>query len=249
MLRLQGMDGFAPTRLLSQALHSLDPDLWHLHPGWETADLAIQPRCTRSHAGPQGCRCPRRYRAWEGAWYDVVHTHPKLVTAFDGGSEIVQVRVGPVLDVLPAPELRPFADRLAEQGEPTLEGWSQEAIDMMGGPTQALGLVRQRQRRQAEHLTADSWDWKRAARDYLPVLHCQPRQELFPAQAAEAARVRLWLATCQVEDARKSLTARQNAPVVRPDRVEQSRERLAAAEAELAEAHAMVERTRSVTAG
>lgn len=247
MLRIHPTDGFAPTRLLGAALYRLDPRLWDLHPGWETADLAIRPRCTSAHEGPQGCRCERR--AWKGAWYDVVRTHPKLVTELDGGSEVIQAPFGPVLAYLPAPEPRPFADRLAEQGEATLKEWSQEAIDLMGGPERALALVRSRQHQQAEHLTADSWDWNQAAQDYLPVLRSQRPSDLTPAQAAEAAQARLWLATCEIEDARKSLTARQNAPVVRPERVEQSRERLAAAEAEAIEAHAMVERTRLVTAG
>lgn len=245
-LRIQGADGRAPTRPLSQALNELDPTLFTTSPDsvWERSGLAVRPRCTQGHSGPLGCRCDRRAHAQ--AWYDLCRTRPVLdESSLIDPPRVVHESFGPVLGRLPAPSLRPWQERLAEQGEAALEGWSPEKISVVGGSERALELVRSRQRQAAEHLTNDSYDWAQAARTYLPLIRAAREQmvDLNRAQQAEAARAWVWAAEREVQDAEQSLRDRQRAPSVRPDRVAESEHRLAQAREQLTAAREMGERT------
>lgn len=233
VIMILGTEEHAPTRALRQALHQQDPELMEDPGEWDRATVGVVPRCTQGHSGPYRCPCDQPAHA--GAWYDVYYTRP-APTEIDNGQaeEFAEYALGGRLGQLAAPGLRPWAERLAEQGPATLQGWSPEQIQVMGGQDKALELVRDRQRQQAAHLSADSYDWTGAARTYLPVLRAAHAQRpLLPVEyLADAARARLWRARANLEGARESLRAREQARPVRPDRLARSRVRLATAKRE-----------------
>lgn len=242
ILRIHGADGLAPTRLLHTALYRLAPDLFTTGTDspWERSALAVVPRCTQIHGGPLGCRCDRR--AHSAAWYDLQRTRP-LLTEYD--PQVVHRPFGPVLGRLPMPGLRPLQERLAEQGEPSLQGWSPQQISLVGGTDRALERERAHRLQTAQHITAHSYDWASAARTYLPLLRAGLEQmvELTPAQRAEAAHAWVWEAEQEVSDAERSLRDRRRAAQVRPERLAQSEERLQQAHKDLVAAEWMRERT------
>ncbi len=204
---IRGYDGGTPTHRLTEALTAIDPDLMITH-DQHRAVLLVIPRSTDFHAQPQR-------RASAEAAYDLHWAHETVVLDEDAWLEDdthpLAVRLLPFahLGTLPSAPRIPDEQRIAELPEPTLDGLTDDEIQMIGGRDRALDHVRAHQITNIrQDCTVDAYDWDclaRIASDTVSALSAPPK--LTPGQRAQAAAAAVITAENRLSAARQSLAA------------------------------------------
>lgn len=182
MFDIDSRDGSTPTRRL-RALLTWQPTIT----GTTYADLILVPVVDIDTSAAR--------------WYDVWYTHRSV----DEDGDIAHKRIRKAL-TLPAPPVIPVEERLAAAPEPTLEGWTEEKIHMVGGHEKALEYVRRHQETAIRHdRTVDIYDWEQAAAQYTELLDTIEPLKLTASQRVHVARARLVTAQDEVASAKASL--------------------------------------------
>lgn len=187
MLRVEGLNDHTPAAALRAALHKIAPDLAYAHDPAK-ADLTVWPRRTDIRYG--------REAATPSAWYDLWWTHPAPghLTPWDEEDPqlgIRHVRISRIRSVPPPPRI-PAEQRLATAPPVTLDGLNERQIRMLGGPEQALKVLRGRQRIDVEHdHSTDAYDWAALAAQIVEIARGLTPPALDAAQRAQAAAARL----------------------------------------------------------
>lgn len=182
MFDIDSRDGSTPTRRLRALL------TWQPHiTGTTYADLILYPVVDIDTS--------------KNRWYDVWYTHRTV----DENGDVTHKKIRKAL-TLPAPPVIPVEERLAAAPEPTLDGWTEEKIRMVGGREAALEHVRRHQTTQIRHdRTVDIYDWEQAAQRYTQMLDTIEPLKLTAAQRAHVGRARLATAQDEVASAKASL--------------------------------------------
>lgn len=134
-------------------------------------------------------------------WYDVYYTH-RTVTD-DGDIDHQKIRKAVAL---PAPPVIPVQERLAAAPTPTLQGWTEEKIRVLGGPEKALEFVRRHQEGAIrDDRTPDIYGWEAAAATYTELLDQVVPLKLTAAQRVRVGRARVADAESELASAKASL--------------------------------------------
>lgn len=204
---IRGYDGGTPTHRLTQALTEIEPDLMVTH-DQHRAVLLVIPRRTDFYASPERCATAK-------AAYDLHWAHEAVVPDEDvwpeDGTHPLAVRLVPFAHLGTLPSAPRISDdqRIAAIPEPTLDGWTDDQIQMIGGRERALDHVRAHQITSIrQDRTVDAYDWDalaRTAADTITALGAPPK--LTPSQRAQVAAAAVITAEHRLSAARQSLAA------------------------------------------
>jgi hypothetical protein len=196
MIHIQGYDGGAPTRRLTDAIRRLDPALLDSYDR-NRADLTIVPACQEDTTRER--------------WYDLHWSHPGVEPVEDWSTgeqypTVTQVLMPGQIGTIGAPPSIPVEERLAAAEPVSLDGVSDAHLAMYGGPDGVREILETRRDIAIRHdRTVDAYDWDALAATVVELVRALDPPKLTAGQRAHVAAARLLDAIRRVPAERASL--------------------------------------------